>query len=163
MSLTQKIKEAFNRRVFNESFERIFVCLDLLTLEQVWSSPNKHTNSVGNLILHLIGNSQQWIVGTFGTEKIIRRRSEEFISEQNISKEILKNRLVDLKSKLIPIINGLTETELNKTYKVQVYNEKGIDIIIHVIEHSSYHTGQIALLTKLIADKSLKFYDYPLE
>ena len=64
---------------------------------------------------------------------------------------------------MIPIIDQLSETDLIETYKVQVYNEKGISILIHVIEHFSYHTGQIALLTKLIADKALNFYTYPLE
>ena len=163
MSLSSKVKEAFKRRVFDESYERIFICLDLLTQEQVWSSPNQNTNSIGNLILHLIGNSRQWIVGTFGNDKTIRKRSEEFIPKQKLSISILKTRLIEIKMEMLPLIEGLTENSLNKNYNVQVYNEYGIDILIHVIEHFSYHTGQIAFLTKLIADKSLKFYDYPLE
>jgi len=64
---------------------------------------------------------------------------------------------------MIPIIESLSETDLNESYKVQVYNENGINILIHVIEHFSYHTGQIALLTKLISDKALNFYIYPLD
>lgn len=163
MSLTPQIKNEFKRRVFDESYERIFICLNLLSQEQVWYSPNQHTNSIGNLILHLIGNARQWVVGSFGNEKTIRKRSEEFIPGQNISKNDLKIMLAELKSKMLPLIDGLTENELNKSYNVQVYNESGLDILIHVIEHFSYHTGQIALLTKLIADNSLNFYDYPLE
>jgi uncharacterized damage-inducible protein DinB len=163
LSLTPKIIDTFKRRVFEESYERILICLDLLTQEQVWHSPNKSSNSIGNLILHLIGNARQWIVGSFGHDKIIRKRSAEFVPKQNISKNELKNMLDDLKSEMLPIIDGLSESDLNNTYNVQVYREPGIDILIHVIEHFSYHTGQIALLTKLIADKSLKFYDYPLE
>jgi uncharacterized damage-inducible protein DinB len=39
-----------------------------------------------------------------------------------------------------------------------VYNLTGLGIIVHVTEHLSYHTGQIALLTKLITEKDLGFY-----
>jgi uncharacterized damage-inducible protein DinB len=163
LSLTSKISAELKRRVFDESYERIFICLDLLTEEQIWFSPKKSTNSIGNLILHLVGNARQWIIGSFGNIKISRNRSTEFVPGQNISKNELKIMLDDLKLEMLPIIDGLSKTDLNKAYNVQVYNEQGIGIIIHVIEHFSYHTGQIALLTKLIADKSLNFYDYPLE
>ena len=37
--------------------------------------------------------------------------------------------------------------------------ETGLTILIHVTEHFSYHTGQIAYITKLLSDKSLGFYD----
>ncbi len=163
MSLTSQIKEEFKRRVFDESYERINICLNLLTQEQVWYSPNENTNSIGNLILHLIGNANQWIVGSFGNKNVNRQRTKEFIPEQNIDKGELNKRLLVLKSEMLPLIDSLTEIDLIKNYKVQVYNEKGVNILVHVIEHFSYHTGQIALLTKLICDKALKFYNYPLE
>lgn len=163
MSLTSKIKEEFRRRVFDESYDRIDTCLNLLSKEQIWYSPNENTNSIGNLVLHLIGNADQWIVGSFGNKDVNRQRAKEFIPGQNLDKEVLNNRLLKLKSEMLPIIDALSETDLIETYKVQVYNEKGINILIHVIEHFSYHTGQIAFLTKLIADKALDFYTYPLE
>ena len=163
MSLTSKIKEEFRRSVFDESYNRIHTCLNLLSQEQIWFSPNENTNSIGNLVLHLIGNAKQWIVGSFGNIDINRQRSKEFIPKQNLDKEELINELLNLKTEMLPIIDALSETDLIEIYKVQVYNEKGINILIHVIEHFSYHTGQIAFLTKLIADKALNFYTYPLE
>jgi len=42
---------------------------------------------------------------------------------------------------------------------VQGFELDGIGIITHVVEHYSYHTGQIALLTKLLVNKDLGFYD----
>lgn len=163
MSLTSHIKEEFKRRVFDESYERIFICLKLLSKEQVWQSPNENTNSIGNLILHLMGNSNQWVIGSFGDRNVNRQRAKEFIPNLNLDKQELKNRLLELKVEMIPLIDSLSETDLIESYKVQVYNENGINILVHVIEHFSYHTGQIALLTKLIADKALNFYTYPLD
>jgi len=51
-----------------------------------------------------------------------------------------------------------TDQELALVKSVQVYELTGIGIILHVTEHLSYHTGQIALLTKLITAEDLGFY-----
>ena len=32
--------------------------------------------------------------------------------------------------------------------------------VFHAVEHFSMHTGQIILLTKLLADEDLAFYDF---
>ena len=42
---------------------------------------------------------------------------------------------------------------------VQGFNLSGIGIVMHVVEHLSYHTGQIAFWIKLLKDKDLGFYD----
>lgn len=163
MSLEVHIIEEFKRRVFSESYERIFKCLDLLSEEEVWQSPNENSNSIGNLILHLHGNARQWMLSTFNRSEDLRKRSEEFKKENRLSKKELKEMLLKLKGELLETLNSISKEDLTKVYKVQVYEENGISIIIHVIEHFSYHTGQIALLTKLLSDKDLEFYPYSLE
>jgi len=42
--------------------------------------------------------------------------------------------------------------------KVQVYEESGLSIIVHVIEHFSYHIGQITYATKAIKNVDTKYY-----
>lgn len=163
MSLEVHIIEEFKRRVFSESYERIFKCLDLLSEEEVWQSPNENSNSIGNLILHLHGNARQWMLSTFNRSEDLRKRSEEFKKENRLSKKELKEMLLKLKGELLETLNSISKEDLTKVYKVQVYEENGISIFIHVIEHFSYHTGQIALLTKLLSDKDLEFYPYSLE
>jgi uncharacterized damage-inducible protein DinB len=39
------------------------------------------------------------------------------------------------------------------------FRVSGFSMISHVIEHASYHTGQIALLTKWIVDEQVGFYE----
>jgi uncharacterized damage-inducible protein DinB len=41
---------------------------------------------------------------------------------------------------------------------VQTFQETGMTILIHVTEHFSYHTGQIAWITKMLTAESLDFY-----
>ena len=55
-------------------------------------------------------------------------------------------------------IRNLSEEDLLKVRSVQGFEHSGTGIIIHVVEHYSYHTGQIAFWTKLLKDKDLGFY-----
>ncbi len=42
---------------------------------------------------------------------------------------------------------------------MQGFNLSGIGIVIHAVEHYSYHTGQIAFWAKLMTNKDLGFFD----
>jgi len=57
------------------------------------------------------------------------------------------------------VISNLPENELLTSRPVQTFKETGMSILIHVTEHFSYHTGQIAYITKLLSGKSLSFYE----
>ena len=57
------------------------------------------------------------------------------------------------------IILKCSEENLLKERKVQAFNLSGIGIIIHVVEHFSYHTGQIAYYTKELKNTDLQFYE----
>ena len=153
----------FKRRVFEESYSRIFTCLDRLSEDQLWYKSNANSNSIGNLILHLQGNARQWMLSTFNAYPDNRERSKEFALESRVTKEKLINGLIELKNEIMQMLDSISEQQLVQDYQVQVFKEKGIAIMIHVIEHFSYHTGQIALLTKLMDDKDLEFYPYLLE
>ena len=41
---------------------------------------------------------------------------------------------------------------------VQGFQLSGIGIVVHVVEHYSYHTGQISFWTKQLKNKDLRFY-----
>ena len=163
MNVNSALIYEFRRRVFEESYTRIFKCLDSLNEDQVWYSPNENSNSIGNLIVHLHGNMRQWMLSTFKQAKDERKRSLEFETESKITKEALKQLLEELKIEVESTLDTIKESDLGKEYHVQVYSEKGLSILVHVIEHFSYHTGQIAYITKLLADKDLDFYPYSLE
>jgi uncharacterized damage-inducible protein DinB len=163
MSLEKELIAEFKKRVFEESYSRIFKCLDLLSEEEVWFRPNSNCNSIGNLILHLHGNMRQWICTSFAQKEDVRMRSEEFIASNQVPKKELKKLLLDLKNEILSFVDELSSKDIIAEYKVQVFRENGVSILVHVIEHFSYHTGQIALLTKLMSDKDLEFYPFSLE
>jgi uncharacterized damage-inducible protein DinB len=71
--------------------------------------------------------------------------------------ELLK-RLTATVEEAKTCICKMTGAELLRVRTVQGYHLSGIRIIIHVTEHYSYHTGQIAFWTKCLQDRDLHFY-----
>ncbi len=154
--LKNELIEQFRVRVFGESFSRIKICLEKLSEEQVWQAPNKSSNSVGNLILHLIGNGRQWIFSGLMDQKDDRNRAAEFEKNSACPKSELLQMMADFEKDCEILYKA--SIDLIEIRNVQVFQESGVSILVHVIEHMSYHTGQIALLTKLMVNEDLGFY-----
>ena len=144
---------------YNElNLPRIKKCLDLLSENEIWVTPNNNTNSVANLILHLNGNITQYILSGLGGVKDNRQREKEFTTRSGYSKIELYTLIETTILEAGKVIRSLPEDILLKTRFIQGFNITGTGAIIHVTEHLSYHTGQIAFITKSIKDKDLGFY-----
>jgi uncharacterized damage-inducible protein DinB len=163
MSTTEKLKDALIHevqvRLYDESLPRILKCLDQLSNEQIWWRPNESSNSIGNLVLHLCGNVTQWIYSGLGGFSDQRTRQAEFDERRILDKSELREMLVLTLDKIRPVILNVKETELLQPRPVQTFTETGLTILIHVTEHFSYHTGQIAYITKMLSAKPLGFYE----
>lgn len=157
----EKIKKEFIKdccRHLNEYTKRVKICLDLLSEEQVWQKPNEASNSIANLILHLCGNMTQYVLSSLGGKADARERDKEFTAKDGFNKEQLFEKLSAVVHSVIEEIQIHDEDSLLKTRMVQGFEKNGIAIILHITEHYSYHTGQIALLTKLMTNEDLGFY-----
>lgn len=162
MSTEEKILEAlsieFNRRVYEEGFERIKKCLSFFSEEEVWVRPNENTVSVANLILHLSGNVRQWICAGLGGQPDIRKRDAEFSTTGGYSKQDLMANIEKTIKDAQAVIKAASIEDLTTIKKVQVYEESGLSIVVHVIEHFSYHIGQITYATKAIKNVDTQYY-----
>ena len=158
MKTKTMIVNEFERRLFEESYSRIFKCLSLLNEESIWFSPNNQIPSVGNLILHLCGNARQWVLSGIGGTLDNRNREQEFVVQKNIKKSDLIFLLENLKVNLKTTMLEMPDSTLSERKIIQGFEETGFSILIHVIEHFSYHTGQITTLTKMITNKQTGYY-----
>lgn len=138
--------------------KRIVRCLEELSEEQIWQRPNVNSLSVGNQVLHLEGNIRQWAVHGLGGLPDIRLRDQEFAAQGGVSRAELKARLEKVIEDAKLAVSDLTVENLTRERDVQVYRHDGIFILMHVIEHLSYHTGQIIFYTKAMLDVDLNFY-----
>ena len=143
---------------FRENYPRIEKCLNDLNDEQVWRRPNESSNSIANLILHLSGNIRQYIISSLGENPDVRERDQEFSSRNNYSKEELLDILRNTCKEAEEVMENCSESEFLRMRTVQGFDLTGVGIMIHVIEHFSYHTGQIAFYTKELLDQDLAFY-----
>jgi uncharacterized damage-inducible protein DinB len=141
-----------------ENTPRIIRCLNELEEGEIWMWPNSASNSVANLVLHLCGNITQYIISSLGGLPDNRNRDEEFSARSGYNRAELIAKLTATLAAATKTIRNADEESLLRIHSVQGFEFSGMGIIIHVTEHYSYHTGQIAFWTKLLKDKSLDFY-----
>ena len=159
-----RVSQAFitQARTFlsSEYLPKIERCLETLTDEQLWWRANENSNSVGNLLLHLSGNARQWIVGGLGGALDQRQRQSEFDERSVISKAELLSRLKETLAEVDAVLGAFNSARLLTPYQIQATEVSALEAIFHVVEHFSMHTGQIILLTKLLTENDLRFYDF---
>lgn len=159
--MPEKFIEEFigeNLRRIDENTKKLSACLDEFAEPDIWKRPNQHSNSVGNIILHLCGNIRQYAISSLGNIKDVRERDKEFSTEGGYTKTELLKKLTETIEEAKNIIQNASEKELLRKRKVQGYLHSGVGIVVHITEHYSYHTGQIIFWTKLLKDKDLGFY-----
>jgi len=154
------IKEFLSQAIhrIDENTPKLIACVSELEEADIWKRPNQHSNSVGNIILHLCGNIRQYAISSLGNRRDVRERDKEFSADGGYSASELTKKLIDTLDEAKDIIQNVNAGELLRKRNVQGYTHSGIGIIIHVTEHYSYHTGQIIFWTKLLKDKDLGFY-----
>ena len=135
-------------------------CLEKLSDEQVWWRSNAQSNSIGNLLLHLSGNARQWIVSGLANGEDKRVRQAEFDQREVIPRSELLARLTQTLKDVDQVLAGFDETRLLQMYTIQDCYVSGLEAIFHVTEHFSMHTGQIIMLTKMMTEVDLEFYDF---
>lgn len=146
------------RRLFDESLPRLKKSLSCLTQQEIWYRPNPKTVSVGNLVLHLCGNVRQWIISGLGGAPDTRERSKEFSEKGPVPTNELVQRLEETMSEVREVLHNLHHVSLLEKRPVQVFEESGIAILIHVVEHFSYHVGQITYFVKSTKAIDLQYY-----
>jgi uncharacterized damage-inducible protein DinB len=154
-------------RLLEDYFVKIAAAVDALDDELVWRRPNESSNSVGNLLLHMSGNVRQWIVSGVGGAEDTRDRASEFAARGSVSKaeliDLVKTTLDEADAALAKLEGECaaanSDAPLRRVCMPQAYEVTAFDAIFHVVEHFSYHTGQIIFAAKWLAEGRVSFYD----
>jgi len=142
----------------DENVRMISIALSKIAEDEIWIKQNQALNTIGNQLLHICGNLTQYIISGIGGMPDDRDRDLEFTIEEGFTRdELLQKLLLTVQSATIIITDVLPENLLIKK-QVQGFSYSGIGLIIHAVEHFSFHTGQIASQVKLIIDEPLGFY-----
>lgn len=114
--------------------------------QSLWEVLPGTTNSGGNLLQHLIGNLKTFVGNPFGHLNYERNRDAEFNSRL-FTKEELIIEFNQLSAVIGDAISTLTDQALNKSYPAEIKVVNDVQtveyVLIHLLAHLSYHTGQI--------------------
>ena len=141
-----------------ECLEKIRGCLSLLDDTTFWKRPNTSSNSAGHLLMHLTGNIRQYMLSGLGGAQDIRQRDLEVQSPPAQGRKAVESEFFRVAEKALELLKTLPEESFMEKKTVQGFGLTGLGIVLHVVEHLSYHTGQIAYLTKMKTDQDLCFY-----
>lgn len=125
----------------------------------IWARSDDASNSVGNLLLHLAGNIRQWIVGGVGQQTTVRDRAGEFAAREGQSRAALLADIDRALDEADEVLAAVTPAELLHRRVIQARDRTVLEAVFHVVEHFSYHLGQIVLLVKLHAPGAVVFYE----
>ncbi|MFK7935600.1 MAG: DinB family protein [Saprospiraceae bacterium] len=156
--LNNQLLAEVRRRLYDENVVRLNKCLDDLTLDEIWHKPNAHSNSIGNLVLHLCGNVSQWVLAGIGGQTDTRERQWEFDSDERLTKVELKEKVAQVMEQVELVLQQISPADLLEKRAVQCYEETPLSILIHVVEHFSYHVGQMTYVVKLWKDQDMGYY-----
>jgi hypothetical protein len=145
-------------KLLRQYWPRMRQAAESLTDDQIWWRPNEHSNSAGNLILHLNGNVRQWLIDSFNRLDDRRDRPAEFAERTHLPREELLKRLGDTMAHAAHVLSRLTESDLMAPMEIQGYRVTGLEAVYQVVEHFGLHYGQIVYITKMVRDVDLGFY-----
>lgn len=133
-------------------------CVAELSDDQIWQRSNDPSNSIGNLLLHLQGNLNQWVVCGVGGAEDRRDRQSEFDARGGQSSHELIARLEATVNAAADALAALPPARLTERTRIQGRDVTLLGAIYHAVEHFGQHTGQIILMTKAFTGRSLEFY-----
>ncbi len=146
-------------RKLKQDFGQLKRCAALLDDAQIWQRANENCNSVANLLLHLNGNLTQWMLAGLGGESFDRDRPAEFAARGGISGAVLTDQLGKTIERASTLISGLDASALEQRRIIQGYDVSTLAAVFHVVEHVSFHTGQVIQITKELRNVNLALFD----
>ncbi|HJZ69337.1 MAG TPA: DUF1572 family protein [Blastocatellia bacterium] len=147
--------EALRGRITRILPAQIKACLDELTEEQLWWRPNEHSNSVGNLVLHLSGSMRHYLSRGVGGIDYKRDRPAEFAERGPMPKEQLLAIVDETINQAAQILDSFDTLRFLDPSDEPNYVPTIFDVIFNIAIHLATHTGQIVYITKMLKEGSV--------
>ncbi len=123
-------------------------CLNQLNDEQLAWRPQPGMNSIGNLVRHLCGNVEQWIIAGIGEQPDTRDRPKEFSDQGPFQRQDLTDQLEDLLKRAAAVLSKVSVEHLLQRRTIQGFDTTGLTAIFDSVAHFKGHTQEIVALTR---------------
>jgi uncharacterized damage-inducible protein DinB len=136
-----------------EQFERvhaeIFKWSEGLTDDQLnWKPSVVDTNSIGNLMSHILGAEMFSVVERVGGQPVNRDRSAEFANR--VTRDGLVQRRAEVEKRVRETLDKLTAADLDRIVATPNGEAPVRKFMIYVVSHLSGHMGQVIMTRKLL-------------
>jgi hypothetical protein len=143
--------------LLDESFGKIKHCAGQLSEQQIWFRPAPALNSIGNLLLHIAGNLEQWVVCGVGGKADTRDRNAEFSANGSTSVTELLHTVEDAISQAKAAIQSVSTATATATRQIQGFDVTVVGAIMHSVPHFVGHTHQVIYITRLQLGDAYQF------
>ena len=133
--------------------------VEVLSEDKVWWRPHASSNSVGNLVLHLMGNVRQWIVSGLGGVPDSRNRAAEFSASEGMSAQDLMLELERVLVEADEVLSTIAPETLLERRVIQGRDVTVFEAIFGVVQHFSQHLGQVIWIAKHSAPGAINFVE----
>ena len=130
--------------------DRALLCIDQLDDTQVWYRPNPQSNAVGNLVLHLVGNLRQWILGGIDNLPDTRNRPAEFAAASGRTREELRSLLKETVEESCKAIDKVPVGRVTERKRIQGEDTTIAAALVMAVSHLGLHVGQIQYIGKML-------------
>lgn len=132
------------------SIERIIACLDGLAEDDLNWRPLNNASSLYVLATHILGTTEENILGVLCGQPTQRQRKAEFIA-QGTSVEALQLKWHDLQKRIMQSLEQLPPEELEREREHPRRGQlTGREVLIVVARHAAEHMGQAKLTRDLL-------------
>jgi hypothetical protein len=149
------------RRVLSEGLRKIEHCTSQLTDDQIWWRPREgqpgEMNSIANLLIHLAGNLNQWILTGVGGAPLTRHRQAEFDDRSHRPPAELLQKLKARVAEVDAVIARQGADDLLQPRSIQNHDTTVLGVIFHVVEHFRGHVQEIIHMTRTQLGPAYKF------
>lgn len=141
---------ALHSRITRVFPAQIRAAVEALSEDQVWWRPNEESNSVGNILLHLVGSLNHFLNFKIGGIDYKRDREAEFAERRNIPKGELMAMFEEMVARAEQTFDGLTPERLDAPSPEPKMYSIVVEDLIGVATHVANHTGQIVWIAKML-------------
>tara|TARA_B100000768_G_scaffold144349_1_gene136870 strand:+ start:86 stop:595 length:510 start_codon:yes stop_codon:yes gene_type:complete len=143
----------------DESLRMICIALGKIEDDVLWKLPFSNGIALGSQVLHSCGNMTQYIISSLGEQEDLRERDLEFVVDESKTLDHTIQKLKETVDTSKRTIENATQQQYIKVRMVQGFELSGVGLVLHAVEHFSYHTGQITFWVKQLTNEDLDFYD----
>jgi uncharacterized damage-inducible protein DinB len=134
---------------FDRVHREIFKWSEGLTDEQLnWKPAVTETNSIGNLMSHILGAEMFSVVERVGGQPVNRDRSAEFANR--VTHDRLVQRRAEVETRVRGTLDKLTAADLDRIVATPNGEAPVRQFMMYLVSHLSGHMGQVIMTRKLL-------------